>query len=211
MIFLTSAGFLNPMVFKLLTDNRKSAINNACIIATGMAPEKENHEVARNTKEYLMANDIVKVDFLDVEYEDPAILSNYDLIVILGGNSNHLFYHLKRSGADKYIRKHAEEGKDVVGASADAWFLGKGRQFADYFSGLVGIDETYSKIVDYNGLNLISEHIFPHYDMFADRVENLNEKISLLEKEKCINIVRLNNMDFIYKDNKGEIHKIISV
>ena len=210
MIFLTSAGFLNPMVFQLIRENRKSSINNACIITTGITIGKEKHPDAQKTKEYLAGQGIDEVNFLDVEIEDSSVLRQYDLIVILGGNSNHLFYHLKRSGADKYLRQHAEIGKDIVGASAGAWFLGAGRQLADEFSALVGIDETYPEPVDLNGLNFIPEHIFPHYDMFAERVENLNEKVSALEDKHGVKIIRLKNMDFMYKDNDGKIHTVIT-
>lgn len=209
MIFLTSSGFVNPKVFRLISENKDAEIKSACVITTGIIPDKEKHPVAQHTKYYLTDQGVNEVDFLDIENEDPAAMLQYDLIVMLGGNSNHLFYHLKKSGTDTYILKAIEQGKDIVAASAGAWFLAKGRQYADIFSSFVGIDETYGFPVNNEGLNIIPEHIFPHYDMFCERVESLEEKLSLIEKEYLIHIIRLKEADFIYKDNKGDIVRVI--
>jgi len=208
MIFLTSTGFTNPQIFTLLLKNRKLDYSSACIIYTGI-PEKKDHPIVQNTVNYLSNKNIREIYLLDVEFEDPSILLSYDLVLILGGNSAHLFYHLKKSGSDKYIKSLAENGKDVVGASAGAWYLSSGRKYANDFS-FLNIDESYPYRVDSDGLNLIEGYLFPHYDMFCDRVEDLESKLVELEKRKQVNFIRLKNMDFIYQDNEGAIHTVIN-
>ena len=208
MVFLTSTGFRNPKVFQLIKQNRKKSINTACIIITGILPEKEKHPLAQKEKKYLLDQSIDEVDFLDVEQQEPSDLPNYDLILIMGGNSSHLFYHLRRSHADEYILRHIQAGKDIVGASAGAWFLSYGRHYSDDYS-FLGIDETYPEIVDPNGLNVIAGHLFPHYDMFCNRVPNMESKLRAVEKKRHVEIIRLGNRDFIYKDHEGQIHTVI--
>lgn len=209
MIFLTSTGFSNPQVFSLLMENRKSDFSSACIICTGI-PEKKNHPIVKNAVNYFSDRNIENICILDVEYEDPSVIQNYELIFILGGNSSHLFYHLKKSGTDKYIRQHVNNGRDIVGASAGAWYLSSGRKYADSFT-FLNIDETYPQYVDSNGLNLIEGYLFPHYDMFCDQIEDLDSKLTNIEKNRNVKFIRLKNMDFIYKDNMGIIHKQVLV
>lgn len=206
MVFLTSTGFQNPKVFNLLKSSRREIYSNACIIMTGI-PGKKNHPIVQNTVKFLSDHKIIDIRLLDVEFDDPSLLSIYDLIIILGGNSAHLFYHLKRSEAEKYIIQHVKEGKDIIGASAGSWFLASGR-CADDFS-FLGIDETYPYNVDSRGLNFIKEYIFPHYDMFLDKIDNLEQKLKDVEKEKQVKFIRLKNIDFIYKDNEGILHTVI--
>lgn len=168
------------------------------------------HPAPQNSRRYLLENGIRDVDFLDVETQDAALLQEYDLIFIMGGNSNHLFYHLRKSGADRYITAHIGAGRDVVAASAGAWFLSAGRQYADECSAWVGIDETYPENVDNTGLGVIDVHLFPHYDMFAERADGLEAKLSQLEDKEGIRILRLKNADFIYRDNDGKLHSVIT-
>lgn len=204
MIFLTSTGFLNSEVYKLLRQERNTDYSSACIIITGLLPLKKEHPIAQNSRRYLFNNNIDRVDLLDVEFEDPSILTQYDLIFILGGHFNHLFYHLRESGADEYIKLHVEEGKDIVGASAGAWFLASGNEFSKDFT-FLGIDETYSEEVNPEGLGFIDMNLFPHYDIFTEKVDGLEEKLQEIEERRGIIISRLNNMDFIYMNNNCDV------
>lgn len=208
MIFLTSTGFRNPQIMSLLMDNRKSNYSSACVIYTGI-PEKKNHPIVQDTANYLSNQRITNICLLDVEFDDPSILLGYELIFILGGNSAHLFYHLKKSGTDKYIKHHVNSGKDIVGASAGAWYLSSGRKYSDDFT-FLNIDESYPHNVDPNGLNFIQGFLFPHYDMFRNRIEDLESKLVEVEKRRQVNFIRLKNMDFIYKDNEGVTHYVIN-
>lgn len=197
MVILTSTGFTNPEVYELLLKSRGANYSNICVIVTGI-PGKKSHPIVLNTVHFLREK-IGEVCLLDVVTEDPSILVNYELIFILGGNSAHLFYHLKQSGAEKYIIDHVKKNKDIVGASAGAWYLSAGRSHSEDF-GFLGIDEAYPHIVDSNGLNFIDAYLFPHYDMFSSKIDGLEEKLKEVEEKRGIEIVRLKNMDYIYKE-----------
>lgn len=204
MVVLTSTGFTNPNVLKVLMDNRKSKYPNICIIVTGI-PEKKNHPIVKNTVNSLR-DKIEDICLLDVEIENPSILEKYELILILGGHSAHLFYHLNKSGAKEIIINHVKQNKDIVGASAGAWYLSSGREHSKDFV-FLGIDETYEFEVDSKGLGLIDLNLFPHFDMFSNKVDGLDKELKEIEKKRGIQFKRLNNMDFIYKDNNGVIHE----
>lgn len=113
MIVLTSTGFTNPNVLNVLMDNRKSKYSNICIIVTGI-PEKKNHPIVKNTVRSLK-DKIIDICLLDVETENPSIIENYELILILGGHSAHLFYHLNKSGAKQFIINHVKQNKENYG------------------------------------------------------------------------------------------------
>ena len=206
MVFLTSTGFANPKIYKLLLENSSRDINKACIITTATLPLKEEHPIAINTYNYLKNHGIDKVDYIDIEFDNPDKLYNYDLIFILGGNSCHLHYHMINSKADKVLLDLIDKKYNVIGASAGAMLLSSGNQYTKYFK--LGIEEDGDYFV--KGLSITEDILFPHYDMFCERVSNLESQLLAIEKEHNIRITRLKNMDFIYISNDNEVTKVLT-
>lgn len=204
MIFLTSTGFRNKKVYKLLLENTSRNIKKVCIIPTGI-PMKDKHPISINTANYLLNQGIKDVDYFDAEYENPDKLYQYDVILILGGNSCHLLYHMYNSGADKVLLDMIDKKYNIIGASAGAMFLAAGNQYTKYFK--LDIEEEGDYFV--SGLNITNDILFPHYDMFCNKVKDLEKQLIKIEKEQNISITRLKNMDFIYVDNDNKLIKVI--
>jgi dipeptidase E len=209
MVFLTSTGFTNPKVYKRIIQNTIKKIQSACIITTAAIPLKENNPLAIRNYNFLSGKGIKKVDYMDVEFDDPKELFNYDLVFILGGNSRHLLYHVKQSGADKILLEIAKKKRTIVGASAGAMLLSSGNKYTKDFNDILGINEDICDPLDLQGLNITDHILFPHYDMFSEKVTDLESKLVAIESKYNSTITRLKNMDFIYIDNAGVLNTVI--
>lgn len=203
MVFLTSTGFTNPKVYQTLEQRSPRSINRACIIDAGLRSIKNAHPVAKATYDFLAGKGIWEICFFDPYEDDSHILLNCDLITILGGDSCRLFSSIKNTGTDDAIKKAADEGVHIVGASAGAMLLASGNEYARYFSPILGIYEDFEELSDSKGLEFTNDVLFPHYDMFLQRVPDLDEKLNGIEEKFSISITRLKNMEFIYVDAEG--------
>lgn len=205
MVIMTSTGLRNPKVYELILENATNNIVKACVIASGL-PNKERHPIAIGTYNSLTEYGISKVDYIDFEGDDVTRLNEYDLVVILGGNSCDLIYQCYKSGAGRILSNMINEKKVIVGASAGAMLLSSGNEYTKYFGDILGIEEG-----DYfaSGLCVTDHILFPHYDIMDERVEGLESKLCALEEKHFIKIERLNNMEFICVDDSGSVSKHI--
>jgi len=203
MVFLTPTGFTNPEVYRVLEEYSVIPIKRTCIIAAGLLPQKNAHPVARNTYSFLAEKGIEDLFFFDPDHDDPNMLSNCDLVTILGGDSCRLFNSLKKSGTDVVMKEIAGRGAHLVGASAGAMFLSSGNEYTKHFGPIIGIEENAEELIDPEGLGFTDDILFPHYDMFLQRVPDLDRMLNGIEEKYHIKITRLKNMEFIYVDPKG--------
>ena len=153
-IILAAHGFqknydLEKSIISLLpkTINELSAV----IITTASSEWKELNKHAVLAKQKMENMGFNKVDFLDIEFDDPSKLKNYNLIYINGGNPFYLLYYLKKSGADKIISNLVNQGIVVIGISAGAVVLGPNINIVDYFDRNLNL----INLEDLTGLNLV--------------------------------------------------------
>ena len=167
-IILSSHGFqknkeLKKQLLLLLLKPTKEL--SAVIITTASVEWKEKNKHAVAAREALENMGFKKVDFLDVEFDNPEKLKDYDIIYINGGNPFYLLYHLKKSGADIVIKELFKKGAVIVGVSGGGVVLGPNINIANYFdkkSNTVGLK-------DLSALGLISIVMYPHY---SQEIEN---------------------------------------
>ena len=183
-IILASYGFqknknLRQKLSKLLPSSSKTL--SAVIIATASVKWKEKNKHAVIAKETLENMGFKKVVFLDVEFENPKKLQEFDVIYINGGNPFYLLYHLKKSGADKIIKELANKGIILIGVSGGGVVLGPNINIADYLDRKSNI----IKLKDLSALNLTNIIIYPHYD------EKIEDKIKKFETKYNCKVTRL--------------------
>jgi len=192
-IILTSHGFTKNTVLKkkflgLLPNLTKNL--SAVIITTASAEWKEKNKHAVSAKQVLENMGFKKVAFLDVEFESPNKLKNFDVIYISGGNPFYLLYHLKKSGANKVIQKLADKGVILVGVSGGGVVLGPDINIVSYLDRKLNI----VKLKDLTALNLTDVIIYPH---FKKEVESklkqfeskFNCKVKRLQDEQSVVVV----------------------
>jgi len=125
-LLLTSNGFYTDEIkeaFLSIIDSSNKELR-AVIIPTA-SPQKANNKFAQLAKQDMLSMGIAEVDFLDIELEDPARLSEYNIIYLSGGNPIYLLHHLRVSGAGDVLTSLAKrDDLAIVGASAGALVLG---------------------------------------------------------------------------------------
>lgn len=181
-LLLTSHGFSDEPVrqaFLKLLDKPAQELT-AAIIITASVEYKENNKYAVSTREYFEELGFKEVRFVDMEFDDPNMLRNFDVIYINGGNTFYLLHHLKKSGADKILKKVADK-TILVGTSAGAVVLGPDIKIADRFDD----ERNVVGLKDFSALSLTDIIVIPHYR------EEFENELKDFEKENNCKVTRL--------------------
>ncbi len=199
-IFLTSFGIKNSEIerefLRLIGDNPQNL--KACIITTASVEYKEKDSLAINTKNKFEDLSFKNVDYIDLEFEEANKLEEYDVVFLNGGNPFFLLYHMKKSGADKIIKKMAAREKVIVGASAGSMVLGDTIGYVTELNKIVNFEDmNFMGMKDFSGLGFSEFKIFPHYERMSERVEDLNAQLRRLEQETGWDLKRLSDNEAI--------------
>src|SRR3989338_6276946 len=190
-IILSSHGFQKKKLLALLPSVAKNL--SVAIITTASAEWKEKNKHAILAKQVLEDAGFKKVEFLDVEFENPNKLKKFDVIYINGGNPFYLLHHLKKSGADKIITQLADQGVIIIGISGGGVVLGPNINIVDYFDKKINS----IKLKDLTGLNLTDISIYPHY------TKEVEEKIKKFESKFQCKVKRLTDSQSVVIKTKS--------
>lgn len=201
-IYVTSGGFNtinnyvsanNIKLFKEISNNKKVLIvANAAPIGTG------NYIARRNVLENFLNVGAKKVDIVDLDNDNINTILDYDIIYVLGGNITNLIELNNKTNFKELIIKFLEKGI-YIGESAGSMILSHNLKYI--YDIKKGTKAKYDVILDsYDGLGLIDEYIYPHYQKADLEMQN---KISNYEKDKNIKITRISDGEIIsYNYNK---------
>lgn len=182
-IILSSHGFekniaLKQQLFDLLPKPADQL--SVVIVTTASAEWKEKNKHAILARKSLEEMGFMKVIFLDIEFEDPNKLKEFDVIYISGGNPFYLLDKLRKTSADDIIKGCAEKAV-LVGISGGGVVLGPDISIVDYFDAKLN---TFG-IRDLTGLHLTDIIMYPHYQ------EAVEEKIKRFESKNHCRVTRL--------------------
>lgn len=192
-LFLTSCGFLTDEIkqqfISSFSENRSEM--NVCIITTASMELKEKNKYIQKAKNDFHEMGFSKVDFMDIEYDNPARLKTYEVLYIAGGNPFYLLHHMRKSGADEILKKMAQGNVVIVGVSAGVMVLGENIQIAEYFTS----DINTVQLTDFTGLQLVKTSIFPHYDrndlFIIETGETIEQRLQKFEETYQCHVLRL--------------------
>lgn len=193
---LTSNGFYTDAIkeeFLKLLDGEPRELDVAII--TTASPKKENNRFAQKAKEDFQEMGFKRINFIDLEFDDPNRLSHKDVIYINGGNPFDLLFHTKNSGADQILKQLISKNVIIVGVSAGAVVLGPSIKVVHHFT--PQMDTRNTRV--FTAIGLTDKYVFPHYDredIFKDS-SNKTIELRLKEfelKEKC-HVTRLKDDD----------------
>lgn len=191
-LLLTSNGFFTEQIknqFLQLICGELSDLKVSII--TTASPLKENNQYARKAKEDFIQMGFHTIDFIDIEYDEPETLRQYDVIYINGGNPFDLLYHMKKSGTDLILKSLATQNIIIVGVSAGAVILGPNINIVNYFT--PQMNAVY--LNDLTALGLTNTYIFPHYDredLFPDPVgKTIEDRLQTFETLNTCTVVRI--------------------
>lgn len=150
-VFLTSNGFCTDSIKKVFLKHVKEQLSNPkAVIITTASLYKESNKYAVKAKNDLIEMGIEQVDFIDVEYENPTKLQQYNIIYINGGNPFSLLYHIRKSKAESILKALAKQPVIFVGVSAGAVVLGPSIEVVNYFTPTMN----NANMVDFTALSI---------------------------------------------------------
>lgn len=162
-LFLTSVFAKTAKEFKKFygETNGKSAV----LIPTAAKAERGNSIYIRKQRRVLekLGLNICLLDISVAESNEiTAKLQNSDIIYIGGGNTFYLLQELKRSGADKLIKKQVLLGKAYIGESAGAVVAAP---CIDYIEDMDKRNAA-PNLRDCSALDLVDFYTLPHMNSF---------------------------------------------
>lgn len=197
-LLLTSNGFYTEKIkkqFLKLIDCVPKELNVAII--TTASPKKEKNPFAQKAKRDFKEMGFEKIEFIDVEFDDPKRLLGKDIIYINGGNPFHLLFHVKKSGADKILQQLASQNVVIVGVSAGSVILGPNIKVVHFFTPEMNVH----KMKDFSALGLTDLIVFPHYnkeDIFKDDSnKSIEERLTEFELLENCKVTRLKDEDYV--------------
>jgi dipeptidase E len=197
-LLLTSNGFFTDEIKeRFLELAGGETANRTAAIVTTASPLKENNPFAQKAKTDLIEMGVARVDFIDVEFENPEVLADKDIIYISGGNPFSLLHHAKRSGMDRVLTTMKARDVVVVGASAGSVVLGPDIRVVHFFTPHMDTYDTE----EFTALYLTSRIIFPHYDredLFPDpEHRTIEERLREFESRAGCVVTRLKDDGWI--------------
>ena len=159
------------------------------IVTTSQPTLKEKHHQMISVKNTFHDMGFKSVDFIDIEFEDPKRLQNYDIIFLNGGYPFYLLHHLKKTGADVILKKLIDDGKIIVGLSCGSYILGKDNILCNYLYPEDNVFQT----TDMSTLNAVDLRIWPHFKEHCSIHPNLAGRLLEFESKYKCEVTRLNN------------------
>ena len=197
-LFLTSNGFhTDEMKATFLKEVGGKISELRVSIITTASPIKEQNKYVQKAYNDFRDMGFNFINFLDLEYDDPKVLLNCDVIYINGGNPFHLLLHIKRSGSEEIFRHLSQQNIIFVGVSAGAIVLGPNIHIVQFFTP----EMNNVNLEDLTGLNLVELMVFPHYDredIFKDSTgKTIEERLCEFEVVNNCVIHRMKDDQFI--------------
>lgn len=197
-LLLTSNGFYNEAIkeqFLNLINGEPNELDVAII--TTASPQKEINRFAQKAKVDFKDMGFQKIDFIDIEYDNPESLAQKDVIYINGGNPFNLLFYTKQSGADSMLQELVTKNVVIVGVSAGAVLLGPNIKVVHFFTPQMNA----LNIKDFSALGLTDKLVFPHYDredLFKDSTsKTIEDRLKEFEDLERCEITRLKDDEYI--------------
>jgi len=179
-LLLTTTGLdsenIRSICKNILETSKSDA--KAVIIPTASAEWKAKHKGAIAARHFLLDVGYKKVDFLDVEFDDPQRLFEYQFIYLNGGNPFYLLHHLKRSGADNILKKMYKNGTFVAGGSAGASVFCSDLQIVSHFAPEYELEISN----DFSALNFLPFAVLPHANRYRIQDKHFDDRIAEVSK-----------------------------
>jgi len=195
-IILTSKGFCGDILhqkqyelFKEICKNKSILIiDNACATI----------EISSNFNNILeIKNNFInlstsKVEVITLNKDNLNEIKDYDILYVLGGSINELLRLIQTTNFKQYLLDYLKSGGVYIGVSAGSIILCDNVEYD--FIIKKGTHKRYDEYFEnYDGLNIVKERIFPHYDKINSEIK---EKVDNYNK---VQLTTLRNGDYILK------------
>lgn len=196
MLILTSNGLSSSA----LQHEAKKLLQQPCRslalvpTASNFQPEKE-HNIGRHTEIFKQLG--LSVDVIDIAKENPAALTNYDVVFLMGGNPFYLLDIMRKTTCDVILSRFAEN-KTIIGASAGSLVLGPSIELIHQLHPELNAS---INITDFTGLCLTDLIVYPHTARYISMIDGFLNKIKDYEHRSNYNITCINDGQAVFIKN----------
>ncbi len=197
-LLLTSSGIHDSPTLLPALEARVAGLHTAAIITTASREHKEQSKHAVATREALHGLGFGRVDFVDVEFENPEILKRHHVVYIVGGHPFYLMHHLRRSGADAILRNISEAGETlIIGSSAGAVVLGPNLRIVEAFDPDLAIGYE-----DFTGVGIVPFTILPHVNRWREKLPDLEQRLRSFTADTGLQVELLGDGESLFIEQR---------
>ena len=191
-LILSSSDFINEYSKQVILDNIDKELSNNKVLF--IPNEKATKEKINSDKYYdrLYKDGFANKDniyIFDETEVDRFRNLNIDLIYISGGNTFATLDKIRKCGFDKDIINYINNGVTYIGGSCGALIVTKNIEH------ILGFDDNYLNITDFNALGLFDALIIPHYNEEEYNPELSKQVYKKLLSENKYKVYALTNSD----------------
>ena len=195
MLVLCSNGLSSEKLLASIRDKIGCCQRAALVVTADNEYKENNYHVARCISELELLN--LKVEIFDLDKQPADQLLDYDVVEFIGGNPYYLLNSIKENNATEVLKDIAIN-KVLIGWSVAAFVFGPTLELVNCYSP----EMNFLGLTDLRGLSLTDVQVLPHYSKFLSRFEKFEEKCCNYEKEKGVNVIRINDGDGVFIDKE---------
>ena len=186
MLLLCSNGLTSEYLLDEVKKYAKDAKTAAVVVTADNEYKENNYHVGRVIGELQSIG--IKSECFDIDFQEPLLLLNYDVVEFIGGNPYYLLDVLRKTNS-KPILEELVKNKILISWSAGALVMGKSLELINIYSP----EMNFMNLKDLPGTGLTDVYILPHYSKFLSKYERFEERCREFEIMHNCNVVRLND------------------
>ena len=185
------------MLISYLSSKTVDCKTAALVVTADNEYKEKNYHVPRGIAELESLK--LSVDIFDLDKQSAELLLDYDVVAFIGGNPYYLLSSIRQNHAQE-ILKAISTNKILIGWSAAAFVFGPTLELVNCYSP----EMNFMGLTNLSGLSLTDVQVLPHYSKFLTKFEQFEEKCRIYEKERNVNVIRLNDGDGVFIN--GYVH-----
>ena len=201
MLVLCSNGLSSKILLETISSKIVGCKTAALVVTADNEYKERNYHVPRAIAELEALN--LRVDIFDLDKQAADLLLNYDVVEFIGGNPYYLLRSIRENNAFE-ILKDISANKILIGWSAAAFVFGPTLELVNCYSP----EMNFMGLTDLSALSLTNIQVLPHYSKFLTRFEQFEEKCRAYEKQRNVNVIRINDGDGVFIDRGVHICKV---
>ena len=201
MLVLCSNGLSSEMLLVHIRSKMVGCETAALVVTADNEYKENNYHVPRCVAELQSLN--LNVDIFDLDKQPADLLLNYDVVEFIGGNPYYLLQTIRKNNSIEILRNIATT-KILIGWSAAAFVFGPTLELVNCYSP----EMNFMGLTDLSALSLTNIQVLPHYSKFLTRFEQFEEKCRAYEKQRNVNVIRINDGDGVFIDRGVHICKV---
>lgn len=194
MLVLCSNGLSSEEISDAIRKYINGCKTAALVVTADNEYKEKNYHVKRCVDELTSLN--LCVDVLDIDKVPAEKLLAYDVVEFIGGNPYYLLNSIREHKAEDILKKIADD-KILIGWSAAAFVFGPTLELINRYSP----ELNFLGLNDLKGLALTEAEVLPHYSKYLSRFDKFEEVCSDYEKEKKVQVIRLNDGEGVFIRN----------